>query len=157
MTKKKTKSRHFSELIEKGFAEKVGYQSGGKHKRMPRLELMVLQKVLGATQGDPGCIKFIMKHLKMRQAKVIRSEIDHEIRYACGHREIFFRDGRREIAYSDGRIEHVAPNGCRQIDHPDGRIEAIDGNGDVTWTSEEELEALGWPKTTEELKLARGF
>jgi hypothetical protein len=157
VTKKKTKSRHFSELIEKGFAEKVGYQSGGRHKKMPRLELMVLQKILGATQGNPGCIKFIMKHLKMRPPKAIQSEIDHEIRYACGHREIYFRDGRREVAYSDGRIEIVWPDHSRQINHLDGRIEAIDENGSTTWTSEAEMEALDWPKTIEALKLARGY
>jgi hypothetical protein len=155
MPRTKRKPETFGDLIEAGFVEMVGYRHKGRVKKMPRLELMVLQKIRGAAQGDPGCIKFLLKYLKKPDPKITKSNITFEYVYPDGQREIPFQDGHREIAHTDGRIESLWPDGSRQINYPDGRIEAVDENGDTTWTSQEEMEALGWPTTLEELKRAR--
>jgi hypothetical protein len=148
MKPQNSKSPGFSKLIENGLVEMVGYQTGGQTKKMPRLELMVLQKVLGAVQGDPGSVKFLLKHIGKRQPKIIENDI------LC---EVEEPNGTLRTEYRDGRAAHLWPDGCRQIDYPDGRIKLIDEKGVGTWTSVNEMEALGNPTTLEELKLRRGF
>jgi hypothetical protein len=148
LTSQKNKSRDFPELIDAGFMELVGYQTKGQLKKMPRLELMVFQKIRGAIQGDPSCIKFLLKHINRRAPKIVPNPITSESEEP---------DGSLLRKYHDGREEIIWPDGSRQMNYPDGRIQAIDEKGIVTWTSEEEIETLGNPTTLEELKLRRGF
>lgn len=128
--------------------ELVGYQTKGELKKMPRLELMVFQKIRGAIQGDPGCIKFLLKHINRRVPKTIPNPITFETEEP---------NGSLKREYLDGRIEYEWPDGCQQLEYPDGRVRLIDEKGEVTWTSAEEVDALGNPTTLEELKLRRGF
>lgn len=63
MTKKR-QSGSIAGLIEQGFKESVKFKSKGRVRITKRLDVMVMQKVLGAVQGDIPSVKFILKHLK---------------------------------------------------------------------------------------------
>ncbi|HET7086955.1 MAG TPA: DUF5681 domain-containing protein [Rhizomicrobium sp.] len=113
---RKPRSKDFSSLLDRGLREKVGFKLGGRVKKMARLDLMVLQRVIGATQGDVASLKFLLKHLKEEPPWD-----PHGI-----------------------NVEFQFPNGSSIAHYYDGRTRCRDQAGNVTWvtTKDEEGEWL---------------
>jgi hypothetical protein len=78
---------------------------GGHSKTATKLEIMVLQQVLRAVQGDKHAISFVIKHLQecvdVEQSDGLISILDIEGRITQQ-----FEGGRfGQITYPDGRVE----------------------------------------------------
>jgi hypothetical protein len=91
------KNKGFSSLVERGLREKVKFETESQHlKEMTHQQVMMLQLVLRAAQGDTSAVKEILRVLKETKPAPPRAFV-----------HLYFLDGHDNVV--DGHNNIVGP------------------------------------------------
>jgi hypothetical protein len=102
---RKRKFHPFHTLISEGYEKKLIVRNGGRSRKATRLEVVILQQVLRAVEGNKKAIRYVIDLLKE----------DAGIRRPRGFTEYHFEDS----------VERHYHGGMTRITYPDGRTEWI--------------------------------